>query len=278
MLELILAAAIAAAPAPPLEPLDEPQLLMQTASGTVAMTMEEYVAHVVAAEVPHTFHAEALKAQAIAARTYTAYCIETGARDHGGADVCADAAHCCGYAAEVPAEIAAAVAETEGEILTTGGAPILAMWHASSAGRTASCGEILAEVPYLVSVTTPEAPESARKSFTRIEAAAILAAAGKPWDRRETVEVTLTDSGRCDTLTLGSVTLTGREARSLFGLRSTDFTVHWERGMLTFVTFGYGHGIGMSQRGADAFARDGWDAYEILAHYYSGDVKLGEWE
>ncbi len=276
MLSILLAAAVTLAN-PVSAPIAEPELILRTEWGDSVLNIEEYVAGVCAAEVPYTFHPEALKAQAVAARTYARYCLENGARSHAGADLCADPSHCCGFTTEIPSEIKAAVQATAGETLSIDGEAILAMWHASSAGATETCGEILAPVPYLQSVKTPEKPEISRASFSMQEVTSLLSKSGFNYNRKETLHFEPTESGRCAYLTIGNVRLTGREVRAIFGLKSTDLIARWECGKLSFVTFGYGHGIGMSQRGADALASAGVDYRAILMHYFrSGELSIGD--
>lgn len=252
------------------------------------ITVEEYVAGVVAHEVPYTFHPEAIKAQAVAARTYLYYCLENGSHPHKNADVCTDAAHCVGYVTEtelaarygtdaavkyMEAARAAAYA-TEGEILTYDGGPLLSVWHSSSSGRTEDCAAVwMQSLPYLVSVDTPEEAAAQTVSFTQNEITRRLMAAGYKYNGSLTVMQTATDTGRCATLTLGNITLDGGEARRIFGLRSTDLRAFTLGGRVYFSTQGYGHGVGMSQYGADAMARSGADYKEILVHYYpTGEI------
>ena len=280
----ILAISISSCQSPPSAALLEPELTMSVSGGMDVLTVEEYTAGVVAAEVPYTFHPHALMAQAVAARTYVTYCLAHPIRAHDdGADVCADPAHCAGFVTEAMlaerygAEYAEAAMEasrgaaeaTAGEILTCGGAPIQAVWHASSDGATASSGEIWSDVAYLQSVKSPEKAEISAAEFTMAEVKAIL---GGDFDGKKNLRRTLTPSGRCESLTIGNLTLTGSEVRRKFGLRSTDFTVRWRAGKLCFAVHGYGHGVGMSQRGAEAMTQAGADYREILTHYYTSAV------
>ncbi len=262
---------------------------MQSGDDRSVITVEEYVARVTAHEMPYTFHKEALKAQAVAARTYLYYCLENGSHPHDGADVCDDITHCCGYITEdelaerYGTKYAEAAMEavrdaanaTKGEVLMYDGEPILSVWHSSSEGTTEDSGAVwMHSLPYLRSVSTPEKMEATFKSFTLTELAKLLRGAGCKYNGGTNIRVHSTLSGRCKGLTIGNAYLSGSAARSLFGLRSTDFTVNYHGGRLYFTVYGYGHGVGMSQYGANKLAEDGSDYREILSHYYVGsDLK-----
>ncbi len=265
-------------------------------NGTVqTMTMAEYLPGVVRGEMLPDFDAEALKAQAVAERTYVCYQREKGAKAaHPDADVCDDANCCSAYLSRETArqkwgsafdryeeKIQACVADTDGTIMLYAGAPIMAVFHSSSAGRTAACGDVWsAELPYLVSVESPEAASAVpdyysvktlrREEFQRIFTAAHPDADfSGPWitGRKENA------SGRVESLTVGGITVSGNEMRRLYGLRSTSFTV--EAGEeVTFHVTGYGHGVGMSQYGAQELAKQGKSWQEILQWYYT-DITLG---
>ncbi len=273
---------------PQLQPISpiEPTLIIENNDTLDQVTVEEYVARVVAHEVPYTYDEEALKAQAVAARTYLYYCLETGSHPHESrADVCTDITHCCGYITEselaerygesyakaaFEASRAAALA-TEGEVVTYNGKSILAVWHASSGGYTENSGEVwLSQLPYLCAVPSFENAPDYTVSFTLDEVTKTLRANGYAYNKSTALRITRTKSGRCRELTIGNVTLSSAAARSIFSLRSTDFTAWISNGRLYFRTHGYGHGVGMSQNGAEAMAKTGKSYREILTHYYTG--------
>ena len=259
------------------------------------VTIAEYLPGVLRAEMPPTFSLEALKAQAVAERTYICYQMEKGAKSaHPDADVCDDAACCSAYLSEADArqkwgdsfalyeeKIQDAVAATDGAVMLYDGEPIMAVFHSSSAGKTAACSDVWsAELPYLVSVESPETADSVPnyysvRTFSHDEFKRIFAAAhpdadfGGTWvsDRREN------SSGRVERITVGGVEVTGSEMRNLYGLRSACFTV--EIGdAVTFHVTGYGHGVGMSQYGAQELAEKGKNWQEILNWYYT-DITVG---
>jgi len=258
---------------------------------TEEMTLEEYLWRVVAAEMPAAFEEEALRAQAVCARTYTLWKMEQ--RIHGEADLC-DSSGCCqayitrGEAAarwEEQADfyagrIAEAVACTDGQIITFEGRPIQATFFSSSVSSTEDAAEVWGNgLPYLVSVPSPEGEEVPNyRSVVTLTAEELRALAeksgmgitltGKPstW----LSGITYNASGRVAELSVGGITLSGGAARSLFGLRSACFTVEESNGVFTFSVTGYGHGVGMSQYGANAMAKQGSGWREIVEHYYTG--------
>lgn len=259
------------------------------------MTMRQYLVGVVAAEMPASFNMEALKAQAVAARTETLYHILLFKSDnHPDADVCSDPTCCQAYKnddelrekwGEVYGEyinkITEAVERTDGECLTFENAPIQAVFHSSSAGQTADSGEVWAySLPYLVSVQSPETAANVpnyvssvtvslsdfKETVLRFYPSAVF-----PKDKSKWVTaLTYTESGRISTLKLGGVSVTGPVLRSMFGLRSTAASIKLNDKNVIFMTTGYGHGVGMSQYGANAFASEGKSYKEILSWYYAG--------
>lgn len=261
------------------------------------MTMAEYLWCVTAAEMPASFEQEALKAQAVTARTYTVWKMQAGEADHPEADVCTDI-NCCqaflsreqaaanwgASAAAYSEKIRTAVAETDGQIITYDGQPIQAVFFSSAAGRTEDAVAVWGNsVPYLVGVDSPEGEgvpnyrtevtltaEEFRTAFLAQYPGADLSGPPSGWFGGQT----LTASGRVATIQVGGVTVKGTELRSLFSLRSTSFTVVPGEDSVSFQVVGYGHGVGMSQYGANALAQQGMTYDEILTWYYTG-VEVG---
>ena len=259
----------------------------------VEMDMQEYLIGVVAAEMPAGFAPEALKAQAVAARSYALYC--AGSDKHGNAQVCTDF-NCCqawisqedmrenwGEAFEENyKKISSAVNETAGQYLSYEGQPVFAAFHSSSAGATEDCGNVWNSRPYLVSVESPESETNVPNFISTLECA--------PIDFRDCVlslkpeadftgseetwigETERDDSGRVSYIILGNVKIKGTEIRELFSLRSTYFELQYIDGKFLFTVKGFGHGVGMSQYGAKLMAERGESYTEILAHYYPGTV------
>ena len=265
-------------------------------NGTVTeMDMGTYLLGVLRAEVPASFEPEALKAQAIAARTYTLYKMKDGPiANHPDADACDNISCCKAYASAEQAaadwggmalyyeeKLARAVAETDGQVILYGGEPILAVFCSSTNGHTQNAGAVWqSDLPYLQSVTSPESEELvpnyySTETFTAEQFRARMLAAhpeaklsGSPegW----ITEVNRSDAGFVTTVTVGGVRLKGNELRTILSLRSPSFTAEADGDTLTFRVTGYGHGVGMSQYGANALAARGMDAAAILAHYFTG--------
>ena len=255
------------------------------------MTMAEYLWRVVAAEMPASFEKEALQAQAVCARTYTLWKMETAA--HEEADLCGDSACCQAYTTHEEAEerwgdlseayterIAGAVEDTDGQVLTYEGVPIQAVFFSSSVPSTEDAAAVWGNsLPYLVSVPSPEGEEvpnyRSTVTLTAEEVRALVNESGMGITLSGDSASWLSDirynaSGRVAELTVGDVTVSGGVARSLFGLRSACFEVEEEDGVFTFSVTGYGHGVGMSQYGANAMAKEGSTWEDIVRHYYTG--------
>lgn len=258
------------------------------------MDLGTYLAGVVRAEMPASFSTEALKAQATAARTYTVRKLEDGGNHGGQADLCTNPGCCQAWLDEETAcanwesaadlyeeKVRRAVRETDGEVILYGGEPILAVFHSSSAGRTRGAGAVWqSDLPYLQPVDSPEGEDSVPDYYSRVELSAgtfreILLAAKPEADlsgpTSEWLKPAVTDSaGHVERISVGGVVMKGTELRSLLGLRSACFTWEARQDALIFFVTGYGHGVGMSQYGAESMALAGADYREILSHYYTG--------
>lgn len=260
------------------------EIPVMKSDGTVSqMDLEDYVCRVVLGEMPASFEVEALKAQAVAARTYTLRCI--GGSKHPEGAVCTSHKCCQAYCepegyirnggtlANVE-KVFDAVHETEAEVLYYNEKLIMATYFSSAGGTTEDAREVWGSVfPYLTVVTSPEADNKFNGesvTFTAKEFQSLLGVTlkGKPgsWFGAATYTV----GGGVDQIRIGGKLYSGVELRSKLGLRSTDFTVTTTDTAVTFTTNGYGHRVGMSQYGADAMAAAGSDYKEILYHYYTG--------
>ena len=188
------------------------------------------------------------------------------------------------YLKENEKRIQQAVQDTDGQVMLYGGEPIFAAFHSSSDGVTANSGDVwVKNLPYLVSVESPEGEEvpnyysvktmtatEFRETFTKRYPEAGFGDDPASWVQ----DVQLNDSGRVETVTIGGVNVEGTDVRSVFSLRSASFTVECSEEEVTFRVTGYGHGVGMSQYGANALAKEGKTWQEIL-HWYYTDVTLG---
>lgn len=259
--------------------------------GTVrSMSMGDYLWGVVAAEMPASFEVEALKAQAVAARTYTLWKMQHTAT-HAAADVCMDYACCQAWISHEDAaerwgenavfyteRLASAISATDGIALCWDGQPIQAVFHSSSAGKTEDAVAVWGStVPYLQSVDSPEGDEvpnyHSSVTWTADELRAALTELGCELSGAPETwlgSTVCTESGMVQTIEAGGVELSGAALRAALGLRSSVFTVSYRAGSFTFSVTGYGHGVGMSQYGANALAQEGKSWQEIVEHYYTG--------
>ena len=247
--------------------------------------LREYLAGVVLSEMPVSFEAEALKAQAVVARTYTMRAL-TGSSKHEDATLCIDPACCQGYV-DVVSYIGAGgkredveyikklISETDGLVITYGGTLIEATYFSCSGGVTEDAVAVWgSEVPYLQSVTSPGEEEAIYYTdtviYTKDELAARLGVTLGHNPALWVSDVTYTNGGGVATMTIGGERFTGTEVRKLLDLRSTAFTIVPDGAGVIIQTRGYGHRVGMSQYGADAMAAVGCTFEEILSHYYVG--------
>lgn len=275
------------------------QLAVKNGDAVEIMALDVYLQGVVRGEMPASFELEALKAQAAAERTYIYYQLAAGRKEaHPNADVCTDPSCCNAWLSEEAARekwggdfdgwesrIEDAVAATDGQVALYDGQPILAVFHSSSAGKTAGAGDVWSgDMPYLRSVDSPEGEETvpnyySAAEFTAAEAKALLAQAhpeltfsGGPDKWFGAVEKD--ESGRVGTVEVCGAPLRGVEVRRIFSLRSACFTIDAAADRVTFRVTGYGHGVGMSQYGANELARQGRTWQEILLWYYA-DITIG---
>ena len=255
--------------------------------------LDEYLCNVVSAEMPATFEQEALKAQAIVARTYTIYKILN--KKHDNADICDDSTCCQAWISKDNRlakweenqresnwqKICSAVNETSGKIITYENKPIDAFFHSNSGGIT----EVPVNVwggtgyPYLQSVET-----SGENTYTQYASEVTLSQEeliNKLKEKYSDISIDFTnsedikileytESTRVKTVKFGNHEISGVEARTIFGLKSTNFEISRDGNNIKFSVKGYGHGVGMSQTGADSMAKNGSRAEEIIKHFYTG--------
>lgn len=265
---------------------------LQTKEGPIMeLNMADYLWGVVAAEMPASFEDEALAAQACAARTYTAVLQSSG--KHPDADICGDSTCCQAYiqrsaaearwglnAREYGEKIERAVARTDGFGVLYEGKPIQALFFSSAPGKTVDAVEVWGNpVAYLKSVDSPEGDEVPNyRTQTALGAEEVRSLTLEAYPGADLSgdpstwfgQPSRNEGGTVISLTLGGVTLTGGQVRALFSLRSACFTVTWDGSQFVFDVTGYGHGVGMSQYGANAMAKQGSSFRDILTWYYTG--------
>ncbi len=283
------------------------QVYFPETQNVVTMPLGDYLKGVVAGEMPPEFEMEAIKAQFIVARTYTVRRMrQFGGKDgcplNPAADVCADFNTSQAYLTEDTLierhgrlmaqsfwrRLEQAQAETAGLVLTHEGELIDPLYHAVSGRVTENAEEYFANpAPYLVSVDDhwgADAPRLVRREHFAPDALAraldgaqppVLAVTAATRSGRSPIQVTArTTTGRVKTVKVGDLILSGREFRERLKLASTDFRVFLQDGQVVVETVGSGHGIGMSQYGANGMALAGKGYMEILTHYYRG-VTIG---
>lgn len=261
----------------------------------VELPLEEYVKGVISSEMPVTFEIEALKAQAIAARTYTIAKIQGGACSNGkGADLC-DTTHCQVYMDKSArlkawgvdgeknwAKIEQAINDTKGMVLTYNNELAKgAYYFSTSGGRTENVEDVFVNaLPYLRSVESPGEEIAPRyKSSVNVTFSKFASTinseykdAGMDANKiKSQVKIkNRTEGGGVKEITLGNITIPGTKFRTLFGLNSANFQIEFLSNEVVIKCTGYGHRVGMSQWGANVMAKAGKKYNDILAHYYSG--------
>ena len=272
---------------------EEINLLHKKTGKIEKVNIDDYLCNVVSAEMPADYEIEALKAQAIVARTYTVYKILN--KKHENADICDDSTCCQAWISKEDRlarweenkresnwqKISACVEDTKGKVITYENKPIDAFFHSNSGGVT----EIPVNVwggtgyPYLQSVETTG--EDAYKQYSSEVVLKQEELLNKLKEKYSDISIDFsnnddikileyTESTRVKTIKFGNHELSGVEARTLFGLKSTNFEVIKDGGNIKFKVKGYGHGVGMSQTGADSMAKQGKTAEDIIKHFYTG--------
>lgn len=274
------------------------KLYLHEENRIIKIPLEDYLVGVVAAEMPAEFPLEALKAQAVAARTYTLKRMGPGKvanPPHSGADLCNNHRHCQAWLSREALKerwgtinyyqyyykIKKAVDETRGQVLTYKGELIDPVYHSSCGGRTENSGDVWKfQEPYLRSVPCPydDHPSPTQKVSFNVEQfnkalgtgqkAVAASTAGQATGGLRITEKTST--GRPKTVVVGNKQLSAGALRDQLGLRSTNFTISQEGSSITFITTGNGHGVGLCQYGAKGMAEHGYNYRVILGHYYSG--------
>ena len=259
------------------------------------LPLDTYLLGVVSAEMPANFEQEALNAQALVARTYTIYSIVHNKNKHGDADICDDSGCCQAWISKEDRmarwdeaerennwrKIEIAVNTTAGKIITYNGEVIDAFFHSNSGGTTEAPVNVWGgtNYPYLQSVET--AGEDAYSQYSsevvltkeelKNKILAKHADFSIDYSQSDCIQILeYTESGRVKTIKIGNLNLSGVEVRTLLGLRSANFEVSIDGDNIKFAVKGYGHGVGMSQTGADSMAKQGSNYEEIVKHFYTG--------
>ena len=261
------------------------------------MSLDYYLFGVLVGEMPVTFPMEALKAQAVAARTYTVSQMLKKPKDnHPDAQVCTDSTCCKAYLDPMEALyvwgeeafsksdiIRQAISDTDGMIIVYEEEPITAVFFSTSWGHTLDASLVWGNsVPYLVSVKSEGEEISPRyrgqvviknddfkDTVLKYNENARFNGSADKWIK----DIKRNYTGAVNSASIGGITLSGREIRTLFGLNSVNFEVSFKDGEIIFDTLGFGHEVGMSQYGACVMAQNGKNFNEIITHYYT-DVEI----
>lgn len=277
---------------------DNITLLRRKTDKIEKLNLNYYMLCVVASEMPFKFDFEALKAQAVVARTYLYNKIVNNLEE--GADVCDDYAHCQAFLDLYDLEriwkeekkysdeeiklgeekIKKAILDTDGEIITYDGTIINALFHSSSYMKTEDARAIWSheDVLYLQSVESVEnsydnSESECRISFLNLKNTLIDKGYFNELSTEDIQNIKIndyTDSGRVKNIKLAGSLIDATDLRQLFGLKSTYFTINVEGDEVVFMVKGFGHGVGMSQVGADTLAKQGKSYKDIIQHYYTG--------
>jgi len=265
------------------------------------INLEEYVTGVVAAEMPADFDIEALKAQAVASRTYAlAHVSEMGGiqcKNANGANLC-DTVHCQVYMTKEERikswpknsgeknwdKIKTAVDSTQGQVLTFNNELVMEPYYfATSSGKTENSYEVFSNnIPYLKSVNSSgeeRAPKfKSSKIFSYSGLSQIInnnynnanVSSSSNTLKKQISVIDRTEAGSVKNIKIGNITVTGSKFRTMLGLNSSNFEIVFNLKSIEIDCSGYGHGVGMSQWGADAMAKAGNNYMKILNHYYQG--------
>ncbi len=273
---------------------------MHTQKKTVKMYLEDYIKGVLAAEMPAEFDIEALKAQAVAARTYAlgrAAKLYGSAGVHDDADVCTDHTHCQAWVSKEQAmknwgllasfkywnKITRAVNETQGQVIEYNRVLINPLFHSNSGGHTENVEDVWGGTsePYLKGVKSMgEDKFREYESTVELSETEMIKALKKnnpkiklnSGNLLQNIKINGYSSGnRVLSMNIGNEKINGTDFRKIFNLKSTNFKLkRLAGGKISITTYGYGHGVGMSQCGANYMAQKGSDYKEILKYYYKG--------
>ena len=263
--------------------------------------LDTYLYGVVSSEMPANYEKEALKAQAVVARTYTIYKIFSGNK-HENANICDDSKCCQAWISKEERlskwdepqrqtnweKICDAVDSTKGKIITYEGKPINAFFHSNSGGLTDTATNVWGgtNYPYLQVVETANEDAYNQYSSELIISKEEFVSKIKNYHSDFNIEFNLenqiqileyTEGQRVKTIKIGNLNLSGVEIRNIFGLKSAKFEININGDNIIFRVTGYGHGVGMSQTGADSLAKQGKNYKDIIKHFYT-NVEIVDYE
>ena len=256
----------------------------KTSNKTISMPFEEYVWRATAKEVPVSFEDEAIKAQSIAIRTYAYRKLGKILPEHNGADVCSDFNHCTAflmpgtekstygkYAKNICKKYETLSNSTNNIILTYKNEPILAAFHSISSGITEKSSDVwVNQLPYLINVES-EFDKNVDGYLSQVDFKYQELKKLFPTNNNDSIYIiSRTNGGSVNEINIFGINYSGSEVRKKLNLRSANFTIEKKDDIFRFNVFGYGHGVGMSQNGANEYAKSGFSYEKILYKYYPG--------
>lgn len=273
---------------------NEISVYMHNENKTVKMDFNKYIFGVVAAEMPAEFEYQALCAQAICSRTYTLRKSDTKSHPHNE-DVCTDPTHCQAYLSDdalkekwgknynkYKSKISDAINDTSNIVVTYNGELIDAIYHSSNNGFTENSEDVWqTKVEYLRSVESPDenSPDyNLNVSYTPSELYGIIKSRYPDAVFEKGIgNISYTKGKNIKNINLYSVDITGKTLREILNLKSASFDIEEYPDKVVFTTHGYGHGVGLSQYGANNLAKKGYNYEKIISHYYTGvNIKTKE--
>lgn len=245
------------------------------------INLEKYLIGVLAGEMPVNYELEALKAQAVAARTYTLKHLQKNKQEFDLVDTVDNQVYLDdnylketwknNYEKNIK-KIKQAIKETEGEYLTYNGEIIEAFFFSTSSGNTENCKDVFGtDLPYLVSVSStwdessPSYNDTKKFSFKEFYEKLNL-----EYNNTLNIDITRNNTNSINTIIINGNKIKGTDFRHKLGLKSTNIEINYDNEYVYIKSKGYGHGVGMSQYGALELAKQGYKYDEILKHYYQG--------
>lgn len=257
----------------------------------IKLDIEDYLPGVLAAEMPASYEPEALKAQAVAARSFIISRCQNISDDHPDADICTDFSHCKAWLSKADAlkkwkkedrdlyweKLCNAVRSTKGEYMVYENEVVEAFFFANSGGKTEASEDVWGgKRPYLKSVSSDwdtTSPDVSSSVSIPVGSFMNVLKTETPGISSPSVpqigDITFSEGGSVSKIIINGQTFTGNEIRRLFGLKSAKFKVSVDDDIIVFSVMGNGHGVGMSQYGANYMAKSGKKYTDILSHYYS---------
>ena len=256
----------------------------ETTGEIVNVPFEDYIRGVLAGEMPVSFELEALKAQAVAARSYVLKKMEQNVKnDYDVVDTVSNQVYLDDETLksrwndqfdEKMNKLKTAVIETKGEYIAYNGEVAEAFFFSTSTGKTENCEEVFQQaLPYLRSVDSSWDSEVSPVFNSSVELSLhdFYVKLNLPYSDDLNIQIkNTTSTGRIKQLTINGTDFTGNQVYSALGLRSTFFDIQKVGTNIQVNTKGFGHGVGMSQYGALAMAKKGYTYDQILKHYYQG--------